>query len=87
MRFSRSKRFDKQYRRLSLKIRSKVNDRLVLFAKHPFDPMLENHPLSGGYSGCRSINITGNLRAIYEEITPDMVRFLLIGTHHELYGT
>ena len=87
MRFTRSKRFEKQYRKLPIRLREKVNVRLVLFATDPFNSVLENHPLSGKYKDCRSINITGDLRAIYEEVAPDTVRLLLIGTHHELYGT
>lgn len=60
--------------------------RFEVFEEDPFHPLLRNHPLAGEFSDCRSINITGDLRAIYEEIDFETIRFLRIGTHHELYG-
>lgn len=42
--------------------------------------------LSGNYSGFHSINITGDIRALYEEIDGSYVIFEFIGTHSELYG-
>jgi len=60
--------------------------RIRLFMENSFNEILRNHPLSGEYSGCRSINVTGDYRIIYEEQN-GVVEFLLIGTHDELYGT
>lgn len=44
-----------------------------------------NHKLQGYYEGCRSINVTGDYRAIFVEEV-DSIKFLRIGTHVELYG-
>lgn len=77
--------FERQYRKLPPKFQEKCDSRLILFADNPFAPELNNHALHGKYAGCRSIGITGDLRAIYE-IRGELVVFSLIGTHHELYG-
>lgn len=79
------KHFKKQYLKLPENMRQKFKLRLVLFVSDPFNPELNNHALSGKYVGRRSINITGDLRAIYE-IKNECIHFLLIGTHSELYS-
>ncbi len=78
------KRFKKQYEKLPLKIRERFKERLLIFKDDPFAIELNNHTLHGKYAGCRSINVTGDLRAIYE-VKENGVRFLDIGTHSELY--
>jgi addiction module RelE/StbE family toxin len=85
MRIDYHRHFEKQYRKLPPKTQEKIDRKLVLFADDPFNYELNNHALTGKYSGCRSINITGDIRAIYE-INGDNVIFSFIGTHHELYG-
>ena len=76
--------FKKQYRKLSTKIRLRFTERLEIFRDDQFSPELNNHGLHGKYVGCRSINVTGDLRAIYE-VREDGVRFLEIDTHSNLY--
>lgn len=83
----RSQRFRKQYRKLPKPLQRRVIERLELFLRDPFNPLLENHPLSGKYQGQRSINITGDTRVIYYALNDGNVVLLLVGTHHELYGS
>ena len=52
---------------------------------NPYDSILHNHPLTGGYEGFRSINVTGDYRAIYV-MDGDVAVFIAIGTHSELFG-
>lgn len=78
------KRFQKQYRKLPLKLQKKFVERLEVFMENPLAPELNNHPLNGEYAAYRSINITGDLRAIYQ-ISDDKVQFLIIDTHSNLY--
>ena len=85
MRIDRSRRFKKQYQKLPKNIQARVDARIRLFIADPFNEILWNHPLSGEYSNCRSINMTGDYRIIYEE-NDGIIGFLLIGTHDELYG-
>lgn len=47
-------------------------------------PLLNNHPLYGKWEGCWSINVTGDIRAIYK--TEGFIAiFLEIGSHGQLY--
>jgi len=81
------KNFKKQYKKLRRGEQLKFKVRRDLFMKNAFHPILNNHPLHGGYVGYRSIDITGDLRVHYESIDSKTVMFIIIGTHHELYGT
>jgi addiction module RelE/StbE family toxin len=77
--------FKKQYQKLNDSQQEKFRQRRDLFLKTPFHPLLKNHTLHGDYRGCRSINVTADLRFIYEELDSDTAHFIAIGTHAELY--
>ncbi len=79
------KKFKRRFKKLTYAQQKKVTDRFTLFVVEPFDPILHNHELSGPWKGYRSINITGDLRAVYTIIDDGIVRFVDIGTHSELY--
>lgn len=76
--------FKKDYKKLPVNIRSHFEERLVLFLHDPFHPLLNNHPLHGEWEGHRSLNITGDLRAIFR-IERETVIFVAIDTHTNLY--
>ncbi len=85
MKVAYSKNFLKQSKKLAPKTRQQVVARLRIFAHNPLAPELNNHPLRGKYKEYRSINISGDLRALY--LTKgDEVIFDVIGTHSQLYG-
>ena len=86
MRFHWTSGFKRQYKKLPVKIQQRVQDRFAQFVLDEFDPTLNNHKLSGELSSCRSINITGDYRVVYEKIDADLVCLIAIGTHAELYG-
>jgi len=79
--------FKKRYEKLRKGEKIKFKERRDLFVESPFHPTLNNHSLHGEYAGYHSIDITGDLRVHYEEINASTVMFIIIGTHHELYGT
>ena len=79
------KGFIRKFNKLSKNDQKRFNERFVIFANDAFDPILKNHTLKGKHSNCRSINITGDLRAIYT-VKGETVTFLEIGTHSELYS-
>lgn len=79
-------RYKKRYRLLTSKLQDKVDERIALFVQDQFSPVLENHALHGEYADLRSINITGDYRALYETLSQNSVRFVRLGTHAELYG-
>ena len=78
--------FEKQLRKMSSKNQKQAKERIILFSRDSFAPILNNHPLHGKYAGCRSVNVTGDLRAIYQEIDSDTAYFITIGTHDDLYS-
>ncbi|MCX6789210.1 MAG: type II toxin-antitoxin system mRNA interferase toxin, RelE/StbE family [Candidatus Gribaldobacteria bacterium] len=80
------KNFDKQFSKLRANEKKKVQERLQLFLENPFNPILENHPLKGKYTDYRSINITGDLRAIYKFLSDNEAIFVAVDTHSNLYS-
>lgn len=80
------KDFVKDLRKLDPKLQKKFWQRLELWQEQPLHPLLNHHVLSGKLKGKHSINITGDVRAIYEEKGDNVVLYLLIGTHSQLYG-
>ena len=79
-------RFEKRVKKLSRRDKELLAQTIELFAKRPLDRMLRNHALHGKYTGYRSIDVKGDLSALYKEETPGVFRFCYLGTHHELYG-
>ncbi len=78
------KRFEKQYKRLSQKEQDKFKERLNLFLLDRFNPILNNHSLNGKYEGHNSINVSGDIRAVYK-IDSGNIDFIAIGKHSNLY--
>ena len=83
---ARSKSFDKQYQKLPPKIQKQFGDRLRLLLTKENHPLLHIHPLRGEYSGAQSLNVTADIRAIFELRDGDTYYFIAIGSHSELYG-
>ncbi len=79
------KDFRKDFKKLNPKIQRKFWERLELWQEQPTNPLLNNHALSGKLKGKFSINITGDIRAIYEERSDTIVVYLMIGSHSQLY--
>lgn len=81
-----TKKFRKQYSKLNPKIRTQFKYRQRLWLDDPYNTQLHLHMLTGEYAGLYSINITGDIRALYEKIDDNYVIFGFIGTHSQLYG-
>lgn len=81
--------FKKQYKKAPRKIQEKVKERISLFVQDSLNQLLNNHALTGRFKGSRSINITGDWRAIYSiRLTLKSEQeyyFELVGTHSQLY--
>lgn len=84
MEFVYKKRFGKSFKDFSQKLREKFSERLDIFVKNKYDPILDNHSVDKAYPGCRSIDITGDYRAIFFE-EGEVITFVAIGTHAQLY--
>lgn len=86
MQINFSRQFVKQFDKLGISQKNKFDQRFGLWREDPLDQRLRDHALRGKYEGCRSINITGDLRAIYKFVSKDDVLFVAIGTHSQLYS-
>lgn len=84
VKFSRT--FSKHHDKAPKKIKAAFDRRLKLFMEDKFHSQLNNHPLSGRLKGYRSINITGDWRAIFREFNSGKsVLFEILGPHSRLY--
>jgi len=77
--------FLKNFNKLSRKVKEKFKERQLLFETDEFNPVLNNHSLKGKWLGYRSINVTGDTRAIFKR---DLTRvlFVAVDSHSNLYG-
>jgi addiction module RelE/StbE family toxin len=85
MRFGYSKRFIKQLTKLKRAEQNRFAERLELFKNNPRHAGLRNHALTDRYQGFRSINVGGDLRAVFDVGPKEMIVFIAIGTHSQLY--
>jgi len=83
---SYSRVFKKMFKKRPAWVRDKFDGRVILFTQDFYYPLLNNHALDGKWLGFRSINITGDIRAIFEQSTKNDIVFVAIGTHNELYS-
>ena len=81
-----SKKFKKQYGKLSPKLQQKTKDTISLWAKDPHNEKLRMHRLSGRMKQFYSIDITVDVRALYEIIDEEVYIYQMIGTHSQLDG-
>ena len=79
------RRFDKMAAKLSPKVKQKMVERITLFTSDPLDKQLRNHALRTPYEGSYSIDIAGDIRAIYELVDDETALFTHIGTRSRLY--
>ncbi len=83
--YDTTKSFKKQFKKLSAKVQDQFETRLRLFLIEQDNRQLNNHPLIGKYQGYYSINVTGDIRALYRWQGNTMVIFAFIGSHSQLY--
>ncbi|MBI2018608.1 type II toxin-antitoxin system mRNA interferase toxin, RelE/StbE family [Candidatus Daviesbacteria bacterium] len=79
------KDFIKDSKRLTVPQKEKLIQRLKLFGQEEFNPILNNHSLKGKYLGYRSINIAGDVRALYKKNRTEVI-FVALDSHSNLYG-
>ncbi len=89
MRTRYTREFYKLYKKVDVRIRKEVDRKIKIFQQDHLNLELNNHALREEYEGFRSIDITNDYRAIYEEMQSGeepIAYFFLLGTHDELYG-
>ncbi len=78
------KNFKKKFKKLPVKIQEQFYERLELFFQNKFDKILNNHSVDKAFPNCNSINVSGDYRAIFQDLS-DLAIFITIGRHSELY--
>ena len=81
-----TKSFVKRFKKLRSVQKERFYERLELFKRNPHDRRLRDHALKGEYAGFRSIDIEGDLRALYYVDSDRLVIFAFVGSHSQLYG-
>ena len=86
MRIIFKKTFQKQLKKWWVALKNIFLKKLEIFVNNEFDKRLHNHSLQGKLMKYRSINITGDVRALYyKENNGTIVVFAIIGSHSQLY--
>ena len=79
------KRFKKQLQKIPLQVQEKFFERLNIMVTAGEVPQLGIHRLGGDMAEFKSINVTGDYRALFEIKEKNIIIFMKIGTHSELY--
>lgn len=88
MKIEYKKSYRKSFSKLDKRIKEKAIERIAIFIRNPFEPILNNHALIWNLQWKRSINITWDYRAIFIEHsnwTYEFVEFTDFWTHSQLY--
>ena len=78
------KTFEKSYAKQTIEVKNAFKERRNLLMIDSEHPLLRAHKLQGKWKGCWSINITGDIRAIFK-MEGFIAIFLEIGSHSQLY--
>ena len=77
--------FDKQYRKLSKKLKEAAKGKEAVFRADPFHPSLKTHKLHGKEKDAWAFSITQKYRVKFLFLTNPTVLFLDVGTHDDVY--
>lgn len=77
--------FKRQFKKLPIAFQEQYKIRIRLFLTTPTHSNLRLHPLKGAYQGYWSININGDVRALFRK-DKNTIIFSDVGTHSQLYG-
>ncbi len=85
MQIGRSRRFDKQYKKLPKKIQQQFDTRFRMYLTNKHNPLLNVHPLSGKYRDHQNFNVNADVRVVFLR-DQNKLYLVAIGSHSELYG-
>ena len=86
MRISTTKKFDKQFKKQSAKIKREFAKKVEMFLIDINNPLLHIHKLKGAYKGLWSLNVTSDVRVVFDKSYEPIIIFVAIGSHSELYS-
>lgn len=79
------KNFLRGFKKLTKSQQNKFRERRNLFIQDEFNPVLNNHALTGKYKGFRSFNVTGDIRVVFKKHN-NIADFGAMDSHSNLYG-
>lgn len=79
-----AKAYDERIRKNS-RLRELFWEALEVFETNPFHPSLRTHPLTGPLEGKWAFSVDYDCRVIFNFTDDNVVTFLDIGTHDEVY--
>ena len=79
-----SSKFEREYRKLPIKIKKVAEKKERIFRKDPFDERLRTHKLTGRLKEFWSFSIDDKHRIIFEFVDRNTIWFHSAGTH-EIY--
>lgn len=89
MKISLSDKFRKNYKKRifpNSPIENKYKERSAIFLNDPRSPIVKDHALKGKLLGLRAFWITGDVRVVYFAESKDLVTFVDIGSHNQVYS-
>ena len=82
MRILYLKRFERQFKKLSIDIQHLAVEMENIFRKDPFDHRLKTHKLHGRLQGLWAFSVNQNVRVIFEFKNDQTVWYYSIGNHN-----
>ena len=80
-----SKNFDKQFKKQPKNTKEEFQARVDIFISDMNNRILNVHKLSGKLKDLWSFNVSGDIRVIFDKSQKDIIVFVAIGSHSELY--
>ena len=80
-----TKKFTKQFKKLSAKRKDQSFEKVEIFKRNRSGYTLQDHALHHELEGLRSFSVTGDIRVVYKVLEDDVFQFIQIGTHNRLY--
>ena len=78
---SYTSKFEKNFKRLDLTVKSKIKQRVEIFQTDPHDPRLKTHKLSGQLKDYYAFSINHSYRILFIFESSSSVTFIDVGTH------
>jgi len=78
---SYTSKFEKNFKRLDLTVKSKIKQRVEIFQTDPHDPRLKTHKLSGQLKDYYAFSINHSYRILFIFESSNSVTFIDVGTH------
>jgi len=80
-----STKFQKRFKKQTEATRQAAREQEKIFLKNAHDPQLETHKLHGKDKDAWAYSVTRKIRIKFVFISTDIVMYLDIGTHDEVY--